>query len=78
MEFGTHLTSFDVMAFVTRNADNLLIGWFSGPRPLSFYDKAYQMLLVPTLQFSTPLGVSRVPVHRCQLGGATPARRQVG
>jgi O-antigen/teichoic acid export membrane protein len=61
LTFGTHLTSFDVMAFVTRNADNLLIGWFSGPRSLGFYYKAYQMLLVPTLQFTTPLGGVMIP-----------------
>jgi len=61
LAFGTHLTSFDVMAFVTRNVDNLLIGWFGGPRSLGFYYKAYQMLLVPTLQLSAPLGGVIIP-----------------
>jgi PST family polysaccharide transporter len=61
LTFGTHLTSFDVMAFIIRNADNLLIGWYSGPRALGFYYKAYQMLLVPTLQFSTPVGGVVIP-----------------
>ncbi len=61
LTFGTHLTSFELMAFVTHNADNLLIGWFSGPRSLGFYYKAYQMLLVPTAQFSNPLGGVMIP-----------------
>lgn len=61
LAFGTHLTGFDVMAFVIRNADNLLIGWYRGPRALGFYYKAYQMLLLPAQQFTMPLGGVLIP-----------------
>jgi O-antigen/teichoic acid export membrane protein len=68
LAFGTHLTSFDVMAFMIRNADNLLIGWYNGARALGFYYKAYQMLLVPAQQFSMPLGGVVIPaLSRLQL-----------
>jgi O-antigen/teichoic acid export membrane protein len=61
LAFGTHITGFDVMAYVTRHADNLLIGLYSGPRALGFYYKAYQMLLLPAQQFSAPLGGVVIP-----------------
>jgi O-antigen/teichoic acid export membrane protein len=66
--FGTHLTGFSVMAYLTRNVDNLLIGWYNGARALGLYSKAYQMLLVPAQQFSTPLAGVVVPtLSRLQL-----------
>lgn len=61
LTFGSHVTSFDIMSFMTRNVDNLLIGWYSGARALGFYYKAYQMLLVPVQQFSLPLGNVIIP-----------------
>jgi O-antigen/teichoic acid export membrane protein len=65
---GTHLTSLSVMAYLIRNVDNLLIGWYSGARALGLYTKAYQMLLVPAQQFSTPLAGVAVPtLSRLQL-----------
>jgi O-antigen/teichoic acid export membrane protein len=56
------------MAYLIRNVDNLLIGWYSGARALGLYTKAYQMLLVPAQQFSTPLAGVAVPtLSRLQL-----------
>jgi O-antigen/teichoic acid export membrane protein len=37
----------NLLAFVSRNLDNLLIGLFVGPRPLGFYATAYQVIQVP-------------------------------
>ncbi|MDT5271643.1 MAG: hypothetical protein QOH49_3829 [Acidobacteriota bacterium] len=68
LTFGSHLTGLGVLAYLTRYADNLLIGWFSGARALGFYYKAYQMLLVPSQQFSTPLSSVVIPtLSRLQL-----------
>ncbi len=61
LAFGTHVTALDMFGFVIRQADNLLIGWFRGPRALGFYYKAYQMLLLPAQQFTSPLGGVVVP-----------------
>ena len=61
LAFGSLLTGFDVMAYVTRNADNLLIAWYAGARPLGFYYKAYQMLLAPAQQIVAPLGSVIIP-----------------
>lgn len=68
LTFGTHLTGLSVLTYFTRYADNLLIGWYSGSRVLGFYYKAYQILLVPSQQFSTPLAGVVVPtLSRLQL-----------
>jgi PST family polysaccharide transporter len=61
LAFGTHVTALDMMGFVIRQADNLLIGWFRGPRALGFYYKAYQMLLLPAQQFTMPLAGVVIP-----------------
>jgi PST family polysaccharide transporter len=68
LTFGSHLTGLSVLSYLTRYADNLLIGWFGGPRALGLYYKAYQMLLVPSQQFTTPLSGVVVPtLSRIQL-----------
>lgn len=54
--FGGHLTGFEVVSYLARNADFLLIGWYWGARPLGFYDKAYQLMLLPVLHVALPLG----------------------
>lgn len=68
LTFGSHLTGLSMLSYLTRYADNLLIGWFNGPRVLGLYYKAYQMLLVPSQQFTTPLSGVVVPtLSRIQL-----------
>jgi O-antigen/teichoic acid export membrane protein len=68
LTFGSHLTGLSVLAYLTRYADNLLIGWFGGARALGLYYKAYQMLLVPSQQFGTPLSGVVIPtLSRLQL-----------
>jgi O-antigen/teichoic acid export membrane protein len=68
LTFGSHLTGLGVLSYLTRYADNLLVGWFGGARALGFYYKAYQMLLVPSQQFITPLSGVVVPtLSRIQL-----------
>lgn len=56
LAFGGHLTGFEVVSYFARNADFLLVGWYWGARQLGFYDKAFQLLLVPVLHVAQPLG----------------------
>lgn len=39
--------SFNFINYFARNLDNLLIGYFMGPAPLAFYNKAYRLMLYP-------------------------------
>ena len=41
--------------YLTRNLDNLLVGWRFGPQPLGFYKKAYDLFVLPANQLSAPL-----------------------
>jgi O-antigen/teichoic acid export membrane protein len=54
--FGSYLTAFELIGYLNFNLDKLLIGWFGGSIVLGFYDKAFQLLLVPLNQLTLPLG----------------------
>jgi len=56
LNFGMNLTGFNLINYVSRNADNLLIGRFFGPVHLGFYDFAYEMLLFPLSNISQVIG----------------------
>ena len=61
LSFGGNLTVFNLMAYLTRNLDNALIGKYWGPYQLGLYAKAYQMLLLPINQINLPLAAVAVP-----------------
>ena len=41
--------------YLTRNTDNLLVGWRFGSSSLGFYKKAYDLFLLPANQLSAPV-----------------------
>jgi teichuronic acid exporter len=47
MRFSTFQFFFNFINFFSRNLDNLLIGKFIGPTALGFYDKSYQLMMMP-------------------------------
>jgi O-antigen/teichoic acid export membrane protein len=47
-EYTSHLTAFDMVSFLARNADAFLIGKFIGPGALGLYSLAGRVLLYPT------------------------------
>ncbi len=52
---GRDLTQFNVLNYWARNLDNFLIGRFWGAAQLGLYSRAYQLLLLPLQQVTTPL-----------------------
>lgn len=46
-QFGKNLLGHDLLSFVSRNIDNLLIGKFLGAASLGFYSRAYFLMLQP-------------------------------
>jgi PST family polysaccharide transporter len=52
---GRDLTQFNVLNYWARNLDNFLIGRFWGASALGLYSRAYQLLLLPLQQVTTPL-----------------------
>jgi PST family polysaccharide transporter len=53
---GGHLTGYNLLNYLTRTADNVLIGRFLGAGPLGVYSKAYALLIFPIQQINVPIG----------------------
>jgi PST family polysaccharide transporter len=67
LAFGGHLTGFNLLNYLTRTADNVLIGRFLGPAPLGIYSKAYALLIFPVQQINAPIsGVVLPALSRLQ------------
>lgn len=50
--FGLYLTGWQLVTYVARNADYLLIGRYLGSQPLGYYMLAYRIMLYPLLNLS--------------------------
>ena len=61
VNFGAHMTGFNLTLFLARQADVMLIGWFWGASHTEFYTRAYQLMLLPLNAISGPLGAVFVP-----------------
>jgi PST family polysaccharide transporter len=59
--FGGNVAASYVIFNVGRNADNVLIGRYSGAGPLGLYSRAYNLLMQPVRQLSAPAGSVAVP-----------------
>ena len=55
--FGTQL-----IAYATKNVDNIAIGAYWGAGPLGLYSRAYQLLMTPLNQINAPLTRVALPV----------------
>lgn len=62
LQFGGHLTGFDLINYFTRNADNILIGKFIGVDALGLYAKAYQIIYMPLTKIRNPINSVAIPV----------------
>lgn len=56
LALGAHISGANFAGYLSRNADNAVIGWFWGPAALGFYSKAYDLVMAPLVHVSTPLG----------------------
>lgn len=61
LRFGGGVSGSSVANFVSRNADNVLIGWRWGAQPLGLYSRAYSLLLQPLGQINAPLSRVAIP-----------------
>jgi PST family polysaccharide transporter len=51
LRFGIQLSGFEILQYVTRSLDQVLIGRFFGPNALGLYSKALQLVSMPIEQF---------------------------
>lgn len=54
--YGGDFSFFQFLGYLRQRADKLLISWFAGIAELGFYERAYQLILVPLEHFGYPLG----------------------
>jgi O-antigen/teichoic acid export membrane protein len=72
LKFATHVYLRFAFGYLTRNTDNLLVGWRFGAQSLGFYKKAYDLFVLPENQLLAPLSavvvstLSRVNGNRAQ------------
>ena len=62
LTFGANLTGFNLVNFLARNLDNILIARVLGLTALGYYDRAYKLLLFPLQTITWPLSRLMVPL----------------
>lgn len=55
LRFGRDVTAFNALNYLARNLDNVLVGRYWGAHALGAYSRAYQLLLLPLTQISSPV-----------------------
>jgi O-antigen/teichoic acid export membrane protein len=55
LKFALSVYSHFAFGYLTRNLDNLLVGWRFGDRALGFYKKAYDLFVLPETQLMAPM-----------------------
>jgi PST family polysaccharide transporter len=55
LKFALNVYSHFAFSYLTRNTDNLLVGWRFGARALGFYKRAYDLFVLPETQLLSPL-----------------------
>lgn len=61
MRFGGAVSLAGFANYLSRNADNILIGKFLGETPLGIYDRAYQLMLKPVRKANAPISAVLAP-----------------
>lgn len=72
---GAGFSTFNLLNFLSRNADILLIARVHGTAAVGYYERAYKMMLAPLWQSVTPFGRVLTPVL-ARLQGDPDAYRQ--
>lgn len=62
IRFGGGVSAFNVLNFLTRNADSVIIARQAGIVPLGIYDRAYKILLFPLQQVVAPVSRVMIPL----------------
>ncbi|MEM1021122.1 MAG: lipopolysaccharide biosynthesis protein [Pseudomonadota bacterium] len=61
IHFGSNLALFNIVNYVTRNADDALVGRYAGEAALGAYARAYGLLMLPMRQLSAPVKAVVLP-----------------
>ncbi|WP_022894020.1 lipopolysaccharide biosynthesis protein [Agromyces subbeticus] len=62
LKYGMNLLGAQMIAYLGRNADSVVIGVRLGAQPLGYYDRAFQLVMAPLNQIQAPASKVAVPV----------------
>jgi len=62
MIFGANLTGFNVLNFLSRNLDNVLIARAWGADSVGLYDRSYRLMMMPINNINAPLSRIMLPI----------------
>lgn len=68
LKFGANLTGANLANFVSTSADNVIIGFSSGPVSLGLYDRSYRLVVQPISQLLSPVSRVALPLLSRYLG----------
>jgi PST family polysaccharide transporter len=60
--FGGYVAAFDLLNFLNRNADSILLGRFWGAAPLGLYERSQKLMLAPLQLVNSPLTRVMLPL----------------
>lgn len=61
LALATPLLGANLLAYLSRSLDNVLIGLWIGPQALGFYSTAYQVVLIPEFAFGASVRTAAMP-----------------
>jgi polysaccharide transporter, PST family len=62
IRFGASITGFNLLNFLSRNVDNVLIGRVWGTTALGLYDRSYRLMMFPLQNINAPLSRVMLPI----------------
>ena len=62
LKFGSSLGGFNLLNFLSRNLDNVIIARAQGSQQVGLYDNSYKLMMFPLQNISAPLGRVMLPV----------------
>jgi O-antigen/teichoic acid export membrane protein len=62
IKYGLNVSGFNILTYIGRHADNILIGRFIGASATGLYTKAYGLLMLPLEQINGPFNSVAMPV----------------
>lgn len=62
LKFGSSLGGFNLLNFLSRNLDNVIIARARGSQEVGLYDNSYKLMMFPLQNISAPLGRVMLPV----------------
>ena len=75
LRFGSHLTGFSIISYISSYLDNLLVGLLKGPVALGLFDRAFKLVVQPLWQVEAPVSRVTIPMLS-RLSGNDSAYRE--